>query len=177
MRLIVALLAAVLSGCSPEGQKSGLGVEQAQPPATVVAPTGRTTPAPVEAPAQLERPVVSVVMDVMQVVGRTEAEIAALLGQPASCADIHRARLCKYGPHQDEVLFVRHKADMITVQGMDAVAYDAGALHALGLAPATPDHANEHAIRWESIPGLVEVAVFPGAGSSVGYAYVKVGKH
>ncbi len=116
-------------------------------------------------------------MDVMQVAGRTEEEVAALLGAPASCSDIHRARMCRYGPHEDEVLFVRGKSDMITVKGMDAVAFDAGALDALGLAPATPDHAGEYALRWESLPGLVEVAVFPGAGNSVGYAYVKVGKH
>ena len=116
-------------------------------------------------------------MEVRQLVGKSEEEIAALLGPPVACADIHRARLCKYGPHEDEVLFVRGKADMITVQGMDAVAFNADALDALGLERATPDHADAHAIRWESIPGLVEVAVFPGAGDSVGYAYVKVGKH
>lgn len=116
-------------------------------------------------------------MDVMQVVGKTEAEVAVLLGQPASCADIHRARLCKYGPHEDEVMFVRDKANMITVQWMDAVAFDAGALDALGLAPAKPDHADEHGIRWESIPGLQEVAVFPGPGNSVAFAYVSIGKH
>jgi len=116
-------------------------------------------------------------MDVMQVVGKSEAEVSVLLGQPASCADIHRARLCKYGPHEDEVMFVRDKASMITVQGMDAVAFGADALAALGLAPARPDHADEHAIRWQSIPGLHEVAVFPVRGNSVDFVYVDVGKH
>lgn len=122
-------------------------------------------------------PVTALVMDVMQVVGKTEAEVAAMFGPPASCADIRRARLCRYGPHEDEVMFVRDKADMITVQGMDAVAFNPDALRALGLAAASPDHADDHTIRWESIPGLVEVAVFPGAGGVVDYAYVKVGKH
>jgi len=179
MRLMVGLLAAVLSGCSPGAQQSELPVAQAQPAATVVAPAERTLAAPVEAPTQPgEEAVISeVVMEVRQLVGKSEEEIAALLGPPVACADIHRARLCKYGPHEDEVLFVRGKADMITVQGMDAVAFNADALDALGLERATPDHADAHAIRWESIPGLVEVAVFPGAGDSVGYAYVKVGKH
>ena len=116
-------------------------------------------------------------MDVMQVVGKSEAEVSVLLGQPASCADIHRARLCKYGPHEDEVMFVRDKASMITVQGMDAVAFGADALDALGLAPARPDHADEHGIRWQSLPGLQEVAVFPGPGNSVDFVYVDVGKH
>ena len=116
-------------------------------------------------------------MDVMQVVGKSEAEASVLLGQPASCADIHRARLCKYGPHEDEVMFVRDKASMITVQGMDAVAFGADALDALGLATAEPDSADEHGIRWQSLPGLQEVAVFPGPGNSVDFVYVDVGKH
>jgi hypothetical protein len=116
-------------------------------------------------------------MDVMQVVGKSEAEVAALLGQPASCEDIHRARLCKYLPDHDEVMFVAGKADMITVQQMGAVRFNAEALYALGLGPAKPDHSSEHAIRWESFPDLEEVTVFPGHGDSVDYAYVKVGKH
>ena len=142
-----------------------------------VAQIHQTPPARQDAPAPPEALAATPVMDVMQLVGRTEAEVAGLLGQPATCADIHRARLCTYGPHGSEVMFVRDKADMITVQGMGAVAFDAGALGALGLRPVGPDHADEHTIRWESIPGLVEVAVFPGPGNTVGFAYVKVGKH
>lgn len=128
-------------------------------------------------PARLTLPVGTVVMDVLQVVGKTEAEVASVLGEPVACADIHRARLCRYGAHEDEVMFVRDKADMITVQGMDGVAFGAAALGALGLPATAPSHADEHAIRWDSLPGLVEVAVFPGPGDAVGYAYVKVGKH
>lgn len=116
-------------------------------------------------------------MDVMQVVGKSEAEVAALLGQPGSCEDIHRARLCRYPPRGDEVMFVRGGADMITVQAMGAVAFDEHALHALGLAPASPDHRDEDAIRWESLPGLHEVTVFAAPGNRVRYAYVKVGTH
>jgi len=116
-------------------------------------------------------------MDVRQVVGRSEAEVATLLGAPVSCEQVHRARWCKYPPHQDEVMFVAGKADMISVHGMDAVTFNEGALNALGLAPAPPDHSSETAIRWQSIPGLEEVTVFAGPGDSIDYAYVKVGRH
>lgn len=117
------------------------------------------------------------VIDVMQVVGRSEADVAALLGEPTSCEQVHRARWCRYGPDQDEVMFMAGKADMVTVHGMDAVAFDAQALRALGLEPSAPDHADEYAIRWESLPDLEEVSVFPEPDGSIDYAYVKVGAH
>ena len=179
MRLIPGLLMVVLSGCSPGAQQDESAAAPVQPPAAVAAPALRAPPPPAEVSARAaEEPVTAVVvMEVMPLVNKSEDEVAALLGLPTACKDIHRARLCTYGPHEDEVLFVRGKADMITVQGMDAVAFNADALDALGLGRVAPDHADTHAIRWESIPGLVEVAVFPGAGGSVEYAYVKVGKH
>lgn len=171
MRLRAGFLLLGLAGCSERGQPpvTTPPAAPAQPPASVI------SRAPPQAP--LQAPVVELVMDVMQVVGKSEAEVAALLGQPASCEDIHRARLCRYSPAGDEVMFVRGKADMITVQAMGAVAFNEDALDALGMKPATPDQRDEHAIRWHSIPGLEEVTVFPGQGNHVHYAYVKVGKH
>lgn len=167
MRPIAGLLLLTLAGCSDDAPQPGAAVPAAAFPAAA------STPAPVP----LEPPAVELVMDVTQVVGRSEAEVAALLGAPVSCEKVHRARWCKYPPHQDEVMFVAGKADMISVHGMGAVAFDEDALGALGLAPATPDHADEYAIRWQSIPDLEEVSVFPGPGNSVDYAYVKVGRH
>ncbi|MBA3485571.1 MAG: hypothetical protein H0T88_00010 [Lysobacter sp.] len=116
-------------------------------------------------------------MDVMQVVGRSEDEVSGLLGPPDACEDIHRARLCTYPPHGNEVMFVAAKADMITVHNMGAVAFNEDALDALGLESTKPDDSNERAIRWESIPDLEEVTVFAGDGAFVRYAYVKVGRH
>lgn len=167
MRLMGCLLFLGLAGCNG-------GEPQSAPARPVSSPQ---PVAAVMAPVRLELPPANVVMEVMQVVGKSEAEVSALLGRPSSCEDIHRARLCRYPPDEDEVMFVAGKADMITVQQMDAVAFNADALDALGLGPVEPDHSNEHAIRWESIPELEEVTVFPGQGGSVDYAYVKVGKH
>ena len=167
MRPIAGLLLLTLAGCSDDAQQPG-----AVAPAAAF-PAAASTPVPVP----LEPPAVELVMDVTQVVGRSEAEVAALLGAPVSCEKVHRARWCKYPPHHDEVMFVAGKADMISVHGMGAVAFNEDALDALGLAPATPDHASETAIRWQSIPELEEVTVFAGSGNSIDYAYVKVGRH
>ncbi|MBA2239087.1 MAG: hypothetical protein H0W24_10390 [Lysobacter sp.] len=140
------------------------------------APAAATAPAPAPPPPpQKTAPLLA--MDVMQVAGQSEAEVAALLGEPDSCEKVHRSRLCRYPPHGNEVMFTADKADMITVHGMGDVAFDDGALHALGLAPATPTHENERAIRWESIDGLQEVAVFAGPGATIDFAYIKVGRH
>ena len=166
MRWMAGLLWLVLVGCSGR-----------EPPAPV--PEGASSPAAVTVPppAAQATPAVELVMDVMQVVGRSEAEVSELLGAPVSCQDIHRARLCRYPPDGDEVMFVAGKADMISVHGMGAVAFNQQALGALGLAPVSPDQADDYAIRWQSIPGLEEVTVFAGPGNSVDYAYVKVGRH
>lgn len=165
MRLIAGFLLVGLAGCS-NGEQQPIP-NPPVPKATVTVP----------APAEPEPAALKVVMDVRKVVGRSEAEVSTLLGEPTSCADIHRARLCKYSPNEDEVMFVADKADMITVRGMSAVPFSADALHVLGLEPASPDHSDEHAIRWESIHDLEEVTLFPGQGNSVDYAYVKVSKH
>ena len=170
MRVIAALLLFGLAGCGDRGHPS-----VAPPLALPPAPSAES--ALQETPQTPEIPTVTVVLDVMPVVGGTEAEVSALLGPPSSCQDIHRARLCQYAPDGNEVMFVAGKADMITVQAMDAIAYNEAALAALGLAPATPDHSDQHVIRWESIPGLQEVSVFPGPGNAVDFGYVKVGRH
>lgn len=167
MRLTAGLLMACLMGCS----------DREHPPAATAQAAAAEAPVAVPPPAQPEKPAAMLVMDVMQVVGRSEAEVSALLGPPSSCEDIHRARLCRYAPHADEVMFVKGAADMITVQAMDAIAFNEDALAALGLAAAKPDHADANAIRWTSIAGLEEVSVFPGQGTAVDYGYVKVGKH
>ena len=161
----VAGLLLALAGCG----------EDPQPPVPLA--TAAAPPASIAAPVVPEPPVADVVMDVMRVVGRPESEVAALLGEPSSCEQVHRARWCKYPPHQDEVMFVAGKADMVTVRAMGAVAFNESALGSLGLAPAAPDQADPYAIRWQSLPGLEEVTVFPGPGGFVDYAYVKVGRH
>ena len=168
MRSIAGLLLLALAGCG----------DRAPAPAPVVPAVGsEATTATLPAPVMLEPPAIEVVMDVMQVVGNSEADVAALLGPPTSCEKVHRARWCKYPPDQNEVMFVAGKADMITVHGMGAVAFSEHALESLGLAPATPDHSDQYAIRWQSIPDLEEVSVFPGPGNSIDYAYIKVGRH
>lgn len=167
MRLMVGLLSMVLAGCGDREVEPLAGTPDASSRALAAVP----------ASVAPEVTVVSVVMDVMQVVGRSEDEVSGLLGPPASCEDIHRARLCTYPPNGNEVMFVADKADMITVHNLGAVAFDEDALAALGLEPARPDESSERAIRWVSMPDLEEVTVFAGDGQYVRYAYVKVGKH
>lgn len=172
MRVFAGLLLVVLSGCGDRDVEP-----VAKPPATSSGAIAAVQAPPESAPAQPQAAAVSLVMDVMQVVGRSEDEVSGLLGPADACEDIHRARLCRYPPHGNEVMFVAAKADMITVHNMGAVAFNEDALDALGLESTKPDDSNERAIRWESIPDLEEVTVFAGDGEFVRYAYVKVGRH
>ncbi|MDQ3287451.1 MAG: hypothetical protein M3Q42_04175 [Pseudomonadota bacterium] len=167
MRCAAGMLLMMLVGCGDHGERDATPVNAPPATAPIIAPE----------PLPLPKPAPSLVLDVTEVTGESEAGVAMLLGEPESCEDIHRARLCRYPPHGNEVMFVAGKADMITVHGMDAVAFDEHALRALGFAAAAPAHRNDRAIRWETIEGLQEVAVFAAPDGTVEYGYVKVGRH
>lgn len=171
MHWLAVLLFVALGGCADRAEQS------VRDPAVAASAARPTAPDPVSIAEPAMKPASTVVMDVMQLVGKSESDVAALLGQPTGCEDIHRARMCRYRPHGNEVMFVAGKADMITVLGMADVPFDEHALVALGFAPVSPDHADADGIRWESLPGLEELTVFPAADNTVRYAYVKVGRH
>ena len=163
-KLVVAAFASLfIAACGGQSTAPAPGATDA-PPATLPA---QLPPAPAPAPA----PVVAIV-DVPKIAGKNQKEVAALLGEPTSCETVKQGKKCFFKPGETEIVFISGKADWITVEALDSVPYSEEALPLLGLEKTTAVFSNQNTMRWETIPGLLEVSVFP-AQNGVDYAYIK----
>lgn len=113
------------------------------------------------------------IIDVTKIAGKTEAEVSSYLGQPISCGKSKYGKKCQYEKGETEIVFIKGKADWITVEGIDHIPFSKSALIAIGLKEASPSFSNNFTLRWNSIQGLMEVSIFKGASKS-DYAYIKV---
>ena len=115
------------------------------------------------------------IIDVMELAGKTEKQVSAYLGEPLSCSKTKCGSRCQYERRETEIVFHDGKADWITIEGIDRVPFSEAALGSLGLKGASPSFVNpEIVMRWNSIPGLLEVNIFRGGGSFADYAYIQV---
>ena len=113
------------------------------------------------------------IVDVTKIAGKSENDVSAYLGQPSSCGNSKYGKKCQYQKGETEVVFIKGKADWITVEGIDLIPFSKSALSAIGLKEARPSFSNDFTLRWDSIQGLMEVSIFKGASKS-DYAYIKV---
>ena len=96
-----------------------------------------------------------------------------MLGEPTSCEAIKYGRKCFFEVAGTEVVFIDGKADWITVNAMGKTPYSIDALPLLGFEKRNPTFSNENVIRWENIPGVLEVNINPGEAGGIFYAYIK----
>jgi len=165
MRKLVATACASLFVAACGGQSTA--------PAPVATPAPATTPPTQSTPAQAPAPApVSAIVDVPEIAGKSQKDVAALLGDPTSCETVKKGEKCFFKPGETEIVFISGKADWITVEALDSAPYSEDVLPMLGLEKTTAVLSNGNTIRWETIPGLLEVSVFP-AQSGVDYAYIK----
>jgi hypothetical protein len=110
--------------------------------------------------------------DVTAVAGKSEKEVTKVLGKPGTCSKSKYGPKCEYKEGQLEVVFIKGRADWITVNALGKVPFDDDAITALGLAQRRPTVAMPTVKRWENVQGLLSVSVFKGNPGS-DYAYVK----
>jgi len=113
------------------------------------------------------------IVDVTKIAGKTQKDVTAYLGKEISCGKNKYGKKCQYKKGETEIVFIKGKADWITVEGIDNVPFSKSALSALGLKEKSPSFKNNFTLRWEPIQGLLSVSVFKGASKS-DYAYIKV---
>ena len=162
MRKLVAIAFASLFIAACGGQSTA-----PTPVAASVSPAQATlilTPAPTPA---------APIVDVTKIAGKTQKEVATVLGEPTSCEAVKQGKKCFFKPGETEIVFISGKADWITVEALDTAPYSEEALPLLGLEKVSAVLSNENTMRWETIPGLIEVSIFP-AQSGVDYAYIKI---
>ncbi len=112
------------------------------------------------------------VVDVLKIAGKSKAEVTTYLGKPSSCGNSKYGVKCQYVKGQTEIVFIKGKADWITIEDIDGIPFSKDALQVLGLKNISPSFSNDIVIRWDSIQGLKEVSIFKG-GTFSDYAYIK----
>lgn len=113
------------------------------------------------------------VVELSQIAGKAKGDVAKVLGEPDSVSQTKSGEKAHYKKGDIEIVFVNGKADWITVSAMGDVPFSPAALTVLGLKESPPSFKNANVIRWQGIPGFVEIAVFPGH-KNCDYAYIEV---
>ena len=118
-----------------------------------------------------------VVVDIKALAGSSPAEVAGILGAPSKTATTKVSGRSfpqhTYKSGRIEVVFIEGVADLITVYRLEELPFSAAALEQLGLESRSPTFSNQFVKRWNNIPGIRELSLFPDGGR-VDYAYVVV---
>lgn len=112
-------------------------------------------------------------LDLNAIAGRSPEEIDEAFGPPDSVTteqveiDGPAYPVHYYGDGMFEVFFVDGRGEWITVWGRGELPYSRQALPALGLEPVPPTwDGGSLGMRWENIPSLLELNLFPAAGDT-----------
>ncbi len=118
---------------------------------------------------------VPIVLDVLSIVGKPSSQVAEIIGTPAEEVKTKYGNKKAYRDGQIEIVFIKGKADWITINGLGAVQYSPSALKAFGLDSKDPVYATTDTVmRWKELNGIKAVSLFKGKESFCDYLYVKV---
>lgn len=113
-------------------------------------------------------------VDVPKLAGQTKAAVAAKLGPPAACELGKYGEKCRYEKPQVEIVFIKGKADWITVHAVAGRPYGPEIIELLGFKPTAPTFSTQHTIRWKNLDGILEANVAPGLPGQVQFVHFKV---
>ena len=113
-----------------------------------------------------------IVIDVPALVGKSKADVAKIIGEPISCGSSKYGEKCQFNKAETEIVFIKGKADWITVEGLDNKPFSDSTIQLLGFNAKTPSFSNSFTKRWEPLQGLLSVSLFKGSRNS-DYAYIK----
>ena len=111
-------------------------------------------------------------IDVPGIIGKSEAAVAEVVGKPTECTSTKHGRKCVYEKAETEIIFIRGKADWITIEGIDTLPFNKDTLNSIGIKAQTPSFTNDFTIRWEPLQGIRSISLF-GVGSNADYFYIK----
>ena len=113
------------------------------------------------------------VVDIPKIAGKKPAAVEKLLGKPTEGDKTKYGKSLVYQKGKVEIVYIKGKADWITVNDLKDVSFDETATKALGIDASKPTFKGPSVIRWEPAGKLTSVAVFELEGK-VDHAYVKV---
>lgn len=164
---------------SPTPEPPAEATSSPSPASVTVTPLEPASPAD---PPKVESPWI----DLTSIIGRDQGAVDGALGAPTGCESVSPSRVgkspkCSYRDGNVEVVFIKGKADWITVYGTDSrapasaleVSFDAASLAQLGLS-GSPTATSPIGVFWKgSVQGAREVTMFGQKGGKVSYFYVK----
>lgn len=112
-------------------------------------------------------------IDIRKIAGASMSEVAAEIGDPIFCRDGKYGETCGYAKAETEIVFIKGKADWITIEGIDDVPFAENALRVVGLSPMRPNFRSDYAMKWEPYMPYLSVSLFKG-GDKSDYFYIKV---
>ncbi len=112
-------------------------------------------------------------LNILAIAGKDKSSVAKTLGEPSECSQIKYGEKCIYPGPEIDVVFIKGKADWITLNKTSELDFKPETITKLGLESAKPSWNNEHEIRWEGIQGLKLVKLAP-SGEKIFFIYVKV---
>lgn len=168
-------------GCGepPPTTPEPLAAVASSPASVAVTPPAPASPAD---PPKVEGPWI----ELTSIIGRDQGAVDGALGAPSACESVSPSKVgksskCSYRDGNVEVVFIKGKADWITVYGTDSrapasaldVSFDAASLAQLGLS-GSPTATSPIGVFWKgSVQGTREVTMFGQKGGKVSYFYVK----
>lgn len=108
-----------------------------------------------------------------QVAGRSEAEVAAVLGPAESCETSLYSRRCRYAPGSAEIVYIDGRADWFTVWLPGDAPLDDAVLARIGRQPKPATRASDEERVWTGLAGLREVRAV-GEPGRVEFLRIKV---
>ena len=119
------------------------------------------------------------ILDIKSIAGKSSSSVEKVLGHPCreeKVKDGFKTHKVKYYRNGDiEIVYVQGVADWITIQRNCNIIYGEDALSQFGLPKMSPTFINPTAvIRWENIPNIKELSLFPGGNGKCFYAYILV---
>ncbi len=134
-------------------------------------------------PAAAPTPPPAVVVNVPEIAGRSEAEVAHILGGAKERSTATHGGetypALYYQEGQTEVVYVEGKAEWISVRNLSHLPFSTEALAALGITNAgEPSFVSEDVIRWDNrkYPMLHGVHLFHQQGGRLDYAFIQVSR-
>ena len=119
------------------------------------------------------------IIDLMTIAGRTPAEVARVLGRPTKIEKVkpfgtgcNPCDKVYYKGGMFEIVYIRGRADWITIKNLKGVPMNKYALPHFGLPIKDPTQGNEN-IEWTNFSSLVKIVLFSYQGKA-DYLYVKV---
>lgn len=121
------------------------------------------------------------VIQIPNIAGQSQEQVANILGKPTKSEIVKASRTpcpCPKNSYLNgkvEIVFIRGRADWITVNNLKDVPFLNDSLTLLGLPIKEPTFSNSFVKRWNNIPGLLSVQFAPMEnGKDIHFALIKV---